>query len=430
MTLFSDAIHTKSSIKQVILLIVIAILIRVVLFFIFDYSQDLNSGDSSYYLETGRNILVYGTHGQNEVATYFRPPFYSVFAGVVASISETALFFYLVQSTLFICFSTIIYFFLVPAIGNKFAFVSALIISASPFDALLNGRVLSENLVTPLIILATFTFIYNKNSKARFFVSGLLLGLTALCRDIYFLLPFFFLVGGLFTKTNFRHLAIFILGFLLIVSPWMYRNSQLPSAGVFLSKGIFWPNLWVGTWMKDNKVIGRLSSSYLPEEASKTYENGNSPKIVLDEWNRRYTSDQLFFKNTVIQYVRNYPLETIQTMFSRHHQLWFGTRSDLVTAFPSKGSFFWYLIKGLLYLFNALLIILALPGMIMAFRKKELPVMLCLPVLYTAVIYFPFYNGETRYSQPVMPILTIFSVYFLLNLLEKIQSHSKFTHQR
>lgn len=419
---FSDnLILSKSVFRPVIIIVLLAILVRVILFFIFNYSHDLRTGDSVYYLDTGRNILVYGVHGEKEIATYVRPPLYSAFAGIVGSISESAVFFYIVQSALFICFSVTIYF-LLRRYDNKIAFISALLIAASPFDALLNGRVLSENLVTPLIVLATIAFVQAKNSKLSFFVSGLLLGALVLTRDIYLMLPLFFIVGGVFAKIKVRHLVVFILGYSLLITPWIYRNSQLPSAGLFLSQGNLWPNLWMGTWMKTSNTNWYMTPNYLPPEASRTFDNGNSPDVLMDAWNKW---DKGFFKKVVIEYVSNHPLEVIRTMTARHYKLWLGTRSELMTAYSAKGTLFWFFIKGSFYLISAAVIFLSLPGMLLALRSKELPMMFCMPILYTAIIYFPFHNDETRYSQPVMPILTIFSVYFILRTIEKFHIHPK-----
>lgn len=424
MVFLDQKILSNSPSWQVLFIILMAVLVRVILFFMFDFSDNLHGGDSGYYLETGRNIMVYGVHGEKEIATFIRAPMYSFFAGIVANISETALFFYIVQSVLFICFSVILYL-LLYRYGKRIAFISALLIAMLPFDALLNGRVLSENLVTPFIVLATLLFVYNKNSKATFFVSGMLLGAAALSRDIYLLLPFFFLVAGIFAKIKLRYLGIFLLGATLLIAPWMYRNSQLPSAGIFLSKGIFWPNLWVGTWMGIGDGNWYMTPNYLPPAAIQTFNNGKSPDILLEAWNNRYTSDGVFFKKTVIEHVTNHPLEVIGTMIARHPGLWVGTRSDLMHTYFAKGTPFWYVLKGSFYLLNAMIILFALPGIILVLRSKELPIMLCVPVLYTAMIYFPFYNGETRYSQPVIPILIIFSVYFILWSVEKIKLWSK-----
>jgi len=404
-------------ILELTIIVISAVLIRVIFFVGFNYQNDLYGGDSKYYIETGRNIIKYGVHGVIEDATFWRPPLYSLFAGVVASVSETAAFFYVQQSVIFINFSVAIYF-LLHRYGPKLSFWSALLIAASPFDVLMNGRALSENLVTPLLVLGSFYFINPDNLKARFFISGVLLGAVALCRDIYMLFPVFLLIIGFFMKVSRRHLAIFFLGFLLLVVPWTYRNSQLPSGGLFLSKGILWTNLWVGTWER-NSDWTRASNTYiLPPEALQTVDNGESPSVVINAFNK---NDDEFFKNVVINYVLQHPLKVVYAWVVRYPILWLGTRSGLNTSYLARGSTQWYLMKAAFYFINGLIVILAILGIFIASRSKKLPSLLCAPVIYSAFIYIPFHNVEARYTLPVMPILIVYCCFFTLYATEKFK---------
>jgi hypothetical protein len=419
MTGWANSEYAKCVPPHLAIIVILAALVRVALFFTFDYQKTLQGGDSGYYLEIGRNIVEHGVHGENAAATFYRPPLYSLFAGLVARVSETAAFFYAVQSVLFICFSVAVYF-LLRRYGTRLAFASALLIAVSPFDALLNGRVLSENLATPLIVLATLAFISSRNSKLVFLVSGALLGGAVLCRDVYLLLPIFFLVTGAWMKISGRNLAVFLLGFALLTVPWVYRNSQLPSGGAFIAKGGVWTAVWMGTWERDPGWV--LTENYVPPEAVRTFDNGNSPDVVLDAWLKR---DQAFFKQVSIHYALNHPLELMETWIVRYPRLWFGTRAELLSARAARGSPPWYFVKGAFYLLNAIVIVLGLLGMIVAFRSGKLPAPLYLPVVYTALIYIPLHNAETRYSQPVMPILTIFCVFYVLFAIERWRGGSR-----
>lgn len=406
--------------RQSMSIVLVGIVVRIILFFLFDYSSTLHSGDSSYYLEVGKNIQLYGVHGKENQALFYRPPLYSFFAGFVANLSETAIFFYIVQSLFFILFSLGVYYQL-SHYGNKIAFLSAMSIAASPFDALLNGRVLSENLVTPLLVFATLLFASKVKSKKNFFISGALIGAASLCRDIYILLPLFFLAAGIFAKLSLRNLMAFILGFSLLISPWIYRNSTLPSGGFFLSQGNIWPNLWVGTWEKTPNTNWHMTPKNIPIEASKTFNNGNSPEIIFEAWKNW---DQKFFKNIVIEYVENHPTKVFFTMVSRHPGMWMGTRSDLFNAYTDDKTLSWYFLKISFYILNCAIIFLSFGGMIVAYRSLMVPMILLVPVIYTSIIYFPFHNGETRYSQPVIPILIIFCIFFILHCLDEFRARS------
>ena len=404
---------------DLLIIIVFAVLLRIVLYYLFDYQKDLHGGDSAYYLEIGHNMLQYGVHGHMEIPSFYRPPLYSLFAGIIANISETALFFYCIQSFLFIAFSVVVYFLMIEH-DLHLAFYSSLLIAISPFDALLNGRVLGENLVTPLIVTASLLFINSKKTKLKYFLSGVLLGGAVLCRDIFLLLPILYVIAGLFSKIKIKYLSFYILGFLLIIVPWCFRNSQLPNGGIFISKGIMWQNLWIGTWMRNADFLS--IPGYLPPEALQTYNEGKSPDIVMTSYRN---NDQLFFKQVTIQYIAKKPFNVLKTWIYRYPRLWLGTRSDLITLHLKKGSMIWYSIKSLLYLFSTILIAFGLLGIYMSLRIKRIFIFILLPIVYTALIYLPFYNAETRYSQPVMPILTIFFIFFFTNRIQLSRKFNK-----
>src|SRR5687767_8193551 len=98
MTGWANSEYAKCVPPHLAIIVILAALVRVALFFTFDYQKTLHGGDSGYYLEIGRNIVEHGVHGENAAATFYRPPLYSLFAGLVARVSETAAFFYAVRS--------------------------------------------------------------------------------------------------------------------------------------------------------------------------------------------------------------------------------------------------------------------------------------------------------------------------------------------
>lgn len=395
----------------------LSILVRIALYGLFDYGKDFYTGDSTYYLNIGKNILLNGVHGENGVDSFFRPPLYSFFAGIVSSIYSNAMFFNIIQSVLYICFSFVVYF-LLRSYSEKLAFWSALLIAISPFHALMNGRVLAENLVTPFIVLSSLFFIKGKEYLARYVVSGILLGAAILCRDVYMLLPLLFLILGVLKKINRRSLTAYVLCCLLMIGPWAFRNSQLTGGGVFLSKGIFWQNIWFGTWMQDwsnDRKPMVNNPGELPDNARRTYPN-ISPIIILDAIKNE---DQEFFKKNTIHLIQKNPIKVISTWIKRYPLLWLGTRSDLNTTYLEARSAAWYFMKVMFYLYNLMLIVLAIPGLAIALRIRSELSLLCIPIFYNGIIYIPFYNIETRYTLPVMPLLIIFGVYFVLYLFDK-----------
>lgn len=81
---------------KVLLIVFVGIVSRILTIILFDFS-DFKVGDSAYYMEVGENIIKYGIHGsgeQNIVPTYFRPPIYSWFVGMINWIFIKKMYFF------------------------------------------------------------------------------------------------------------------------------------------------------------------------------------------------------------------------------------------------------------------------------------------------------------------------------------------------
>ena len=118
-----------------------------------------------------------------------------------------------------------------------------------------------------------------------------------------------------------------------------------------------------------------------------------------------------------VNYFSNNPLKVLEAWVSRYHLLWLGTRSDLLFFNYKRYSNTWYVIKSSLYLINTLIILFSVLGMYLTIISKHKTLLLLMPVIfYNALIYIPLYNIETRYTQPVYPILLMFAVFFILNV--------------
>ena len=87
---------------KVLLIVFVGIVSRILTIILFDFS-DFKVGDSAYYMEVGENIIKYGIHGsgeQNIVPTYFRPPIYSWFVGMINWIFIKKMYFFDLDSEL------------------------------------------------------------------------------------------------------------------------------------------------------------------------------------------------------------------------------------------------------------------------------------------------------------------------------------------
>ena len=401
--------------KHILVLIFSWLVTRILVSFIFDFSESYTGGDGVYYFEVARNILASGTHIDDSGRLFIRAPLYSFFVASVLFIKDSQLLFFVIQSLLFLIIPVSIYLYL-KKFNTNAALLCSFLVCISPFDALYNGLVLSETLVTVFLCTGSVMFL-----SKRWLLSGILLGAAALTRNIYLLLPFLFLFIALFTKTNKKSLLVFLTGFLLVISPWVIRNSLEEEGGFFISDGeIFWLNLFVGTYMTSYKedVMPIYNPSYVPRVIFEKHNLDMTEEEVKEKF-LKSKENQEFFREKTLKYMKENPFDLIFTWIKRAPHMWLGTRTDLVNWTIERETSLWYSIKAFFYLMNLMFLSFSLLGLYACLKSHRYSLFLITPIIYNALIYIPFYNIETRFSQPIYPLLLIFSGFGMIYIYQK-----------
>ena len=421
---------------KVLLIVFVGIVSRILTIILFDFS-DFKVGDSAYYMEVGENIIKYGIHGsgeQNIVPTYFRPPIYSWFVGMINWIFIKKMYFFFIIQSLISILSAVLVFLLIRGYNSFYAIIIGIFLSISPFEALLNSRILGENLASPLILCATVILIFYGRRHLSVLIAGTMMGLAILVRDVYLLLPVFtvfFLY--LFCKYKSINYFLYILAVALILSPWYARNYQLSEGDFFLSKGIFWQSLWFGSWeesgnwtkLSEQKIIIRnKGDSYkgglaLPNYAYPVGASKEKKEEKEKHWNKR---DQKYLKNLFLEKLTNHPFDVVKTWIKKSPSLWTGTRTELFIMDLKRFSLPWYIAKSIYYLINTTILIFAVFGIILSFRNDRLIFLLSAPIIYNILIYIPHGSSESRYSLAVYQVVIIFFAYFVATLLKKARN--------
>ena len=403
------------NLKHILVLIFSWLVTRILVSFIFDFSESYTGGDGVYYFEVARNILASGTHIDDSGKLFVRAPLYSFFVASVLFIKDSQLLFFVIQSLLFLIIPVSVYLYL-KKFNTNAALLCSFLVCISPFDSLYNGLVLTETLVTVFLCTGSIMFL-----SKRWLLSGILLGAAALTRNIFILLPFLFLLIALFTKTNKKSLLVFLTGFLLVISPWVIRNSLEKEGGFFVSSGeIFWLTLFAGTYMTSHK-----------DDIMPTYNPNYVPRVIFEKHNLDMTEEEFkekflnpkenqeFFREKTLKYMKENPVDLIFTWIKRAPQMWLGTRTDLVNWTIERETSLWYSIKAFFYLMNLMFLSFSLLGFYACLQNHRYSLFLITPIIYNALIYIPFYNIETRFSQPIYPLLLIFSGFGMIYIYEK-----------
>jgi hypothetical protein len=393
-----------------------AIVVRLGMFWLVDYRFDV--GDGRYYLDVANNIVnhhtVSGDVNYNPIPSMYRPPLYSFFvAGITCIFGENPLYIQLVQ--LILSIGTIVFVTRITAFYSRNAtpYVFALMVM-SPFEAVYSVAILSEVLVAFLLTFSVCVLLTFKG-RNRLVICGLALGLTALVRDIYLPLIIIFSVwvafDASFNRQRFSSALILFLFACIAIAPWTIRNYNISQRFVPVSDGRLGLSLWIGTWAVDGKFTANdamgLPRVYPPEAFRSEFEKG----FVQSALEKGGKSGDQELKSFALDRLYHNPFEVFKVYFVRAPLLWLGTRFDIFQLnkdYFSRGSIPYVLVKASLWGLNFLLISFAFLGMFLAWRLDNKIKVLAIPVLYTAIIYFPLNSFENRYSQPVYPFLLVF----------------------
>jgi 4-amino-4-deoxy-L-arabinose transferase-like glycosyltransferase len=414
----------------ILFILLVGVLVRCALFLAVDYSPK-PGGDDEAYRAVARELATSGNYaysdGVRERPYFARPPLYPLFVSVhyrLFGASDAPV--QMTQAALGIMLAILVYLGL-RGYSQLLAAISALLIVLVPFDALYSGRILSETLTT-LLVCSSAIILYRSSSIGGWFWGGILLGLACLTRDVYILLAFAYPVFlFLFQRQSPGKLARFmalLAGVAIIVSPWFARN-YLHTTDVFLSRGNLGGVLWMGTWER-NGAWAVLAPDGLPNFPDYAFRNEEEKKLIKRIWNPPPEADDAVFaardKNLLalaLQRIRDHPFEVIGTWLVRQPRLWIGTRTDLFELRATRFGRAWYAVKASAFLLNAVIVALAVAGIAMAWRKRDSLLILAVPIIYTLAIYFPLHNTETRYSQPVYPLLLVFVAYVISELTRR-----------
>ncbi|MGV3625171.1 MAG: hypothetical protein ACO1OB_30435 [Archangium sp.] len=372
-------------------------------------------GDASSYRASALTLLNHGVYSLSGAApfepTAYRPPGYPAFLASIAAVSRSTRAVQVVQLVLSLASGVLLAFIaerLRAGSGRWVLWLSML----SPFEAVYSGAGLSECLTTAMTIAIIAALVLLEGTR-RLVVVGLLSGLLCLVRDIYIaLLPFAaaaYCVFGARREFMARVRASVMVGVCtaLVIAPWTIRNAVHFHKLIPISAGRLGYSLWMGTWavngdFTQSDATGRV----YPDIAFLTEADRHA---VLTEGEDPAVSEALF-KRLFNERLRAEPVQVFGRWLFRWPRLWFGTRFDIFDLNASLlpyGSLQWKAVKSALFGINALLVVGAFIGAVLAWRKRSPLLWAVVPLAFTALIYLPLNSFENRYSQPMFPFILL-----------------------
>jgi 4-amino-4-deoxy-L-arabinose transferase-like glycosyltransferase len=422
--LFPSLSNQKLGIGFLCIGLCIGVIVRVGMLWFVDYK--FYTGDSLSYLNAAHNFINFHIYAEDPipVPSFYRPPLYSFFVALVMGVfGNNPLFVQLTQLVISIITALLITRITACYVPKAAPWVFGLMM-LSPYEAVYTGAVLSETITAFLLVTAAYAILTIEGLK-RWAIGGVLLGLCVLTRDIYLYFIILVAVSWIVIGSGRKRLrcfeaAVFVLSACLVVLPWTLRNYSIAERLIPISEGRLGVCLWIATWdINGSYAEAQIGQRDYPPEAFRSGAEKDLLTNLLSQGSNKY--DKVFLE-VAIRRILDEPADVLRTYIVRAPRLWFATRFDIFQLnakwFP-RGSHSWVVAKSILWGINASLILLGIIGMVLAWRQRNLIVGLTLPILYTAIIYFPLTSYENRYSQPVYPFVIVFAGIAVVSIADK-----------
>ena len=406
--------------RIVVLSLVIGLLFRFAVLACVDYPL---TGVAAGYDALGRNLAeheVFAYDNDPYKPTIERAPLLPFFlAASFRLFGHTLLPFQLIEILLNLSTCFLVYLALMKLVPNLAGLVF-LILLLCPFQAAYSGAIWFENLAGFFLVLA-FVLPVLVSGTGGWFLSGIALGALALARDVY--LPLVPLVAFLLilrrvgsTRMGYSTLSAVLLlaGGAAVVTPWTIRNFRVTGDFIPVSKGLVGFNLWVGTW--EHYPTWMTSDEALAQQAFRNSQDRvGFEKVASLEDSLKADSAWL---ELALQRIGEEPGPVVDRWISRWWQVWLSSRFlfSFRSAALAENSRAWTILKGILFLWNAAIVVLGVFGLSRAFFERSNLRWFAIPIFYTTFAYLPFHNTEARYSQPVLVFMILFAAVELQHL--------------
>ena len=383
-------------------------------------------GDPRWYDLVANNILNHGVVSDDTappfVPTLYRPPLYMAFMALVRLVAgQSVLVLQLVQCLIGVTGVAILAS-AVATFSKRHGRWALWALALTPFDAVYCGAMLSETLVTFFLISGISAPLLLRGWW-RWPLSGVLLGLAALTRDVYMLMiPCFAVTASLVALRGqpiTRRLVVVAavtLGGVMTIAPWTARNYSVAHAIVPISRSSFAHSLYLGTWVRDLSHMAPGAEVGEPADFPAFAWKLPGEYELYEKWSWHKPNDPAerdrvymgMFKRRVAADPGGVALAWIR----RSTIVWMNTsRFDLFPFRPAllaRGAPLYYVAKVLLFGINVAGVILGMAGVVLCIWKRERRLLwFALPVLYTLAVLTPLGVVEPRYTQPIYSFLLV-----------------------
>ncbi|MEM7129635.1 MAG: glycosyltransferase family 39 protein [Chloroflexota bacterium] len=384
----------------------------------FAFPDRLMRGDAAQYvqnatlLQEGAGYIDIRDHNEPELTV---PPFYPFFLATTFSLFGSSLLVgRLVQAVLATVTCILVYWLATKEFGGATGLGTLLLFAFYPATLVWHGFYLTETLYT-LFIVILFLTLFNfaqKPTRLHALLTGIVFGLTLLVREILLFFPAVFVLVLIASKTKWQHLltltSLFLLGTVIVLAPWLWRNYQATGAIVYTSRVAYLQHVITGT--------GYLSSRY-----KKAIGGQLEVTPEQEEFNRRFGS---LSENLSPTFIIEHPRLFVQRMWNRFAEYWFHPNG--LYGLPDSPIFRWPYRAG-----HVLLVLVAAVGGAyeLYYRRRPLALAMLATLLCLTVLNLTTYGPNPRYNLPFLPFVFMFSASGLWHLWQQLRNGKPFIHR-
>ena len=405
----------KLAINKYLFLIVLFLLASFLrILYAFYLKGDIPVSDAAGYDVLGLNILKYGEYAfQPGIPTAHRTPIYPLFlSGVYFLFGHSYLAVRIIQSLIGGLTCIIIYFIGKKTVNKNVGFIAATISIFYPFFIYYTGYLLVETLVTFLLAVAIYWLITSveKPDWKNLSLSGVFMGLAALCKPTAFVfVPFsvlgFLVILGIRKVSTYRNIAIYLLFFILTLFPWISRN-------YIVFQRIIPSTTQLGYALLDGSMLFNAEHQWRIEQEEQT-----NPVLLKGKELSEIERDD-YYTREALKFIRHNPKHMLKLALWKFLKFW--------RLYPHTESIYTYgHSKTLLVLISLLSYGILLPfsiiGIMFSIRKwKQFTFFYGLIVSFTIIHLIVW--SQIRYRLPIMPYMVVFAAFSLNFIIEKARS--------
>jgi len=440
---FTDFYNTVYRNRTLLFIILLGILIRFVVFFVYKPWNDevvkqivLVAGDAPNYHKLALNILETGNYPENTFLSAKITPFYPYFIAFIYSCFGikpwVVIFFQIILNllSLIVIFKICSIFF-----DRQMAVLTTFIYAIDPHSIIHSQTLMADTFFVVIFLFSVYLFIVSvkKNKIYLLLLCGFLLGIATLTKPVLQFFPFLVLpvvtaVINFGWKKNLKQVLFYLIGFILTISPWIYRNYHLyGKVGLSTVTGY---NLLFFNIAKLQEEVNNISFTEAQKKLKEVAELRGSGQLTNP------FEKETLYKEIAVEYIKKNIFTYISVHIKGFVYMYFTPASSVLSQIIkhkyiriddyinlSRNSSFFQSIKVFFNVRSTPEVILAFSILIFYFiiyilfitsffsicKNKEYAfIVICLMIIiYFTIITGPV--GHARYRLPINPFLIIIS---------------------